>query len=47
MNLLEVNDLRVEFSTPDGIVTAVNNLNLLFAYAFRLIIFQQKDSVKT
>lgn len=27
MNLLEVKDLRVEFTTPDGIVTAVNDLN--------------------
>ena len=27
MNLLSVKDLRVEFTTPDGIVTAVNNLN--------------------
>ncbi|CAG9297163.1 ABC transporter ATP-binding protein [Celerinatantimonas diazotrophica] len=27
MNLLEVKDLRVEFSTPDGTVTAVNDLN--------------------
>ena len=27
MSLLSVKDLRVEFTTPDGIVTAVNNLN--------------------
>ena len=27
MSLLNVTDLRVEFSTPDGTVTAVNNLN--------------------
>ncbi|CAG9001579.1 MAG: Oligopeptide transport ATP-binding protein OppD [Candidatus Celerinatantimonas neptuna] len=27
MNLLDVKDLRVEFSTPDGTVTAVNDLN--------------------
>ncbi|WP_211829007.1 oligopeptide ABC transporter ATP-binding protein OppD [Kistimonas asteriae] len=27
MNLLDVKDLRVHFSTPDGEVTAVNNLN--------------------
>lgn len=27
MSLLEVKDLRVEFSTPDGTVTAVNDLN--------------------
>ncbi|WP_305838718.1 ABC transporter ATP-binding protein [Photobacterium leiognathi] len=27
MSLLDVKDLRVEFTTPDGIVTAVNDLN--------------------
>ena len=27
MSLLNVTDLRVEFSTPDGTVTAVNDLN--------------------
>ncbi|PAS14289.1 peptide ABC transporter ATP-binding protein, partial [Vibrio cholerae] len=27
MSLLDVKDLRVEFSTQDGIVTAVNDLN--------------------
>ena len=27
MSLLDVKDLRVEFTTQDGIVTAVNDLN--------------------
>ncbi|MFT5653142.1 MAG: oligopeptide transport system ATP-binding protein, partial [Psychromonas sp.] len=27
MNLLDVQDLRVEFTTPDGNLTAVNDLN--------------------
>lgn len=29
MSLLDVKDLRVEFTTQDGIVTAVNDLNFL------------------
>ena len=30
MSLLDVKDLRVEFSTQDGTVTAVNDLNFSF-----------------
>jgi len=47
MNLLEVNDLRVEFATQDGTVTAVNDLNFSLKQGETLGIVGESGSGKS
>lgn len=41
--LLEVNDLRVTFATPDGDVTAVNDLNFTLRAGETLVLLASLD----
>ncbi|PJY58195.1 peptide ABC transporter ATP-binding protein, partial [Escherichia coli] len=47
MSLLDVKDLRVEFSTQDGIVTAVNDLNFSLKQGGTLGIVGESGSGKS
>ena len=47
MSLLDVKDLRVEFTTQDGIVTAVNDLNFSLNQGETLGIVGESGSGKT
>ena len=47
MSLLEIKDLRVEFTTPDGNVTAVNDLNFSLEQGQTLGIVGESGSGKS
>ena len=47
MNLLEVNNLKIDFETPEGLVKAVNDVSLNLANNESLAIVGESGSGKT